>query len=351
MLPHHSEQRSQFTEIDSAFRADVLKGLGIKPRMIPARWLYDRRGSELFEAITALPEYYPTRTERSILSRAMSEIATLIGPKRAIVEFGSGSSTKTPILLSEVSPLPMYQSTSRRNFSGESMAALSSAFPDLPIFPIEADFTGPLRLPEAIDGVARLGFFPGSTIGNLLVSDAVDLLRAMATTLGADSMLLIGIDRIKDANILVPAYDDAQGVTAAFNLNLLHRINRELSGTVPVDAFSHVARWNDGEARIEMHLEAARNVHFLVDGRLFSMASGETIHTENSFKYDPRDARMLLRAGGWTPIADWTDEQELFSLILAKVATSASAPNHVNRRPMLRVMDRQDGNGGGLHNP
>ena len=351
MLPHHSEQRLQFTEIDSAFRADVLKGLGIKPRAIPARWLYDRRGSELFEAITALPEYYPTRTERSILSCAMSQIATLIGPKRAIVEFGSGSSAKTPILLSEVSSAAYVPIDISAEFLGESVAALSGAFPDLPIFPIEADFTGSLRLPEAIDGVARLGFFPGSTIGNLLVSDAVDLLRAMGTILGADSMLLIGIDRIKDANILVPAYDDAQGVTAAFNLNLLHRINRELFGTVPVDAFSHVARWNDGEARIEMHLKAARDVHFSVDGRLFSMASGETIHTENSFKYDPRDARMLLRAGGWTPIADWTDEKEFFSLILAKVATSASAPNHVNRRPMLRVMERHDGNGGGLHNP
>ena len=192
-------------------------------------------------------------------------------------------------------------------------------------------------------------FFPGSTIGNLLVSDAVDLLRAMAATLGADSMLLIGIDRIKDADILVPAYDDAQGVTAAFNLNLLHRINRELSGTVPVDAFSHVARWNDGEARIEMHLKAARDVHFSVDGRLFSMASGETIHTENSFKYDPRDACVLLRAGGWTPIADWTDEKEFFSLILAKVATAASAPNHVNRRADLRVMERHDGDGEDPH--
>jgi L-histidine Nalpha-methyltransferase len=350
MLSHHSEQRLQFAEIDSAFRADVLKGLGFKPRVIPARWLYDRRGSELFEAITALPEYYPTRTERSILSCAMSEIATLIGPKRAIVEFGSGSSAKTPILLSEVSPAAYVPIDISAEFLGESVAALSGAFPDLPIFPIEADFTGSLRLPEAIDGVARLGFFPGSTIGNLLVSDAVDLLRAIGTTLGADSMLLIGIDRIKAADILVPAYDDVQGVTAAFNLNLLHRINRELSGTVPVDAFSHVARWNDSEGRVEMHLKAVRDVHFSVDGRLFSMAGGETIHTENSFKYDPRDACMLLRAGGWTPIADWTDEKELFSLFLAKLATSA-APNHVNRRPMLRVMERHDGDGGGLHNP
>ena len=194
--------------------------------------------------------------------------------------------------------------------------------------------------------MARLGFFPGSTIGNLLVSDAVDLLRAMAATLGVGSMLLIGIDRIKDANILLPAYDDAQGVTAAFNLNLLYRINRELSGTVPVDAFSHVVRWNDVEARIEMHLKADRDVHFSVDGRIFSMARGETIHTENSFKYGARDACVLLRAAGWTPISDWTDRQEFFSLILAKVGTAAPAPIHVNRRAIFRVMELQNGDGG-----
>ena len=337
MLVHQKERESLFAEVHSAFRWDVLKGLGTKPRAIPARWLYDRRGSELFEAITALPEYYPTRTERSILSYAVSEIASLIGPKRAVVEFGSGSSTKTPILLSEVNPAAYVPIDISAEFLRVSVAALSAAFPDLPIFPIEGDFTGTLELPEAVDCAPRLGFFPGSTIGNLVVSDAVDLLRAMAATLGADSMLLIGIDRIKDADILLPAYDDAQGVTAAFNLNLLHRINRELSGTVPVEAFSHVPRWNDVESRIEMHLKAARDIHFSVDGRSFSMASGETIHTENSLKYDARDAGVLLRAGGWTPIADWTDPREFFSLILAK--TAASAPSHVNRRAIFRAME------------
>ena len=345
MLLHQSERRSLFVEVDPAFRKDVLKGLGIKPRTIPARWFYDRRGSELFEAITALPEYYPTRTERSILSDAASEIAALVGPKRAVVEFGSGSSTKTPILLSEVCPAAYVPIDISAEFLRELVEALSVAFPDLPTFPIEGDFTDTLRLPEAIDGMARLGFFPGSTIGNLLVPDAVDLLRAMTATLGAGSMLLIGIDRTKDADILLPAYDDAQGVTAAFNLNLLHRINRELSGTVPVDAFSHVVRWNDVEARIEMHLQATRDVQFSVDGRLFSMASGETIHTENSFKYDARGARVLLRAGGWTPIADWTDQKGFFSLILAKAGTAASAPTRVNRRAIFRVMDSRNGDG------
>ena len=346
MRLHQNERQLPSADADSSFRRDVLKGLGFKPRAIPARWLYDRRGSELFETITALPEYYPTRTERSILSCAVREIAALIGPKRAVVEFGSGSSKKTPILLSEVSPTAYVPIDISAEFLRESVAALSAACPDLPIFPIEGDFTGTLRLPAAIDGMARLGFFPGSTIGNLPVPDAVDLLRAMAGTLGAGSMLLIGIDRIKDTDVLLPAYDDAQGVTAAFNLNLLHRINRELSGTIPVDAFNHVVRWNDVEARIEMHLEASRDVHFRVDDRLFSMASGETIHTENSFKYDARDARALLRAGGWMPIADWTDQNEFFSLILAKVETAASAPNRVNSRAIFRVIGSHNDDGG-----
>ena len=347
MLPQQKERQSLFAEVKSSFRADVLEGLAGKPRTIPARWLYDRRGSELFEAITALPEYYPTRTERAILQNAVGDIAALTGRNRVIVEFGSGSSAKTPILLSEVCPAAYVPIDISAEFLMESVAALSAAFPALPIFPIESDFTERLGLPEAIDGMARLGFFPGSTIGNLAVVDAVDLLRAMAATLGVGSMLLIGIDRIKDRNILLPAYDDAQGVTAAFNLNLLHRINRELSGTVPLDAFSHVVRWNEVETRIEMHLMASRDVHFSVDGRPFSMASGETIHTENSFKYELQGAQVLLRAGGWSPIADWTDRDGSFSLILAKMGASTSATSNVNRRAMLRVMESDSGRGGG----
>ena len=326
MLRSQTERQSNHNEIDGAFRADVLKGLSVHPRAIPARWLYDRRGSALFDAITALPEYYPTRTERSILSSAIKEIAVLTGPGRAIVEFGSGSSAKTPILLSEVNPPAYVPIDISGAYLKESAAALSRQFPDLPIFPVKADFTHALDLPAAIDGTPRLGFFPGSTIGNLVVPAAVDLLRMMAATLGAGAMLLIGIDRIKDRDILLPAYDDAQGVTAAFNLNLLHRINRELSGSVPVDAFRHVARWNGAETRIEMHLEAVSDISFDIDGWPFSLSQGETIHTENSVKYGPQDARLLLRAGGWTPVSELTDEREFFSLILARHDTVPSAP-------------------------
>lgn len=322
MLLCQDDPLLRIAEVDSAFRRDVLNGLAARPRTIPARWFYDRTGSELFEAITALPEYYVTRTERALLCSVADEVAALAGRGRAIVEFGSGSCTKTPILLSAISPAAYVPIDISRDFLWESAARLSGLFPDMPLYPVEADFTRALRLPTAIEGMPRLGFFPGSTIGNLLVPEAVDLLRTMATTLGSGSLLLIGIDRIKDPSILVPAYDDAQGVTAAFNLNLLHRINRELGGSVPVRDFRHVALWNDSEARIEMHLEAVRDVHFEVDGRHFLMACGETIHTENSLKYGPRDACVLLRAGGWSPIAQWSDQEELFSVILATEGTS-----------------------------
>lgn len=319
-------KEARLAEFNPSFLCDVLRGLSFRPRTIPARWLYDRRGSELFEAITALPEYYPTRTERSILSKAADEVASLTGTARAIIEFGAGSANKTRILLSALCP-PVYVPIDiSADFLRDTVSRLSGSFPALAIHPVEGDFTGTLCLPAAIDGMPRLGFFPGSTIGNLVVPAAVDLLRTMAATLGAGSMLLVGMDRLKDRDVLLRAYDDAQGATAAFNLNLLHRINRELHGFVPVDAFRHLVRWNEAEARIEMHLQAVRDTCFEIAGRHFSMAKGETMHTENSVKYGPREASVLLRAGGWTPVADWTDDQGLFSVILARQGTEALTP-------------------------
>ena len=314
------------TLADPQFRADVLAGLERRPRAIPARWFYDRRGSELFEAITALPEYYPTRTEAAILERACPEVAAMAGEGRTVVEFGSGSSTKTPILLRAVAPGAYVPIDISGEFLRQSSGVLSAAFPDLPVLPFEADFMRPLALPHAIAGTAKLGFFPGSTIGNMTPLAAVDLLRAMRSSLGAGAQLLIGMDRLKDAATLVAAYDDAAGVTARFNLNLLERINRELAGTMPVDAFRHRAIWNDDRARIEMHLEATRDMAFTVAGQDFAITAGETIHTENSHKYGSRDARVLLRAGGWTPIAEWTDEADRFALILAEAQAERPAP-------------------------
>ncbi len=311
---------------DPAFRADVLAGLERRPRAIPARWFYDRRGSELFEAITDLPEYYPTRTERSILETACPEVAAIAGAGRAVVEFGSGSSTKTPILLSAVAPSVYVPIDISGDFLRESSRVLAAQFPELLVLPFEADFMRPLALPKTIADTPKLGFFPGSTIGNMIPLMAVDLLKAMRASLGIGAMLLIGMDRIKDPAVLVPAYDDAQGVTAAFNMNLLERINRELDADVPVEAFRHKAVWNDDRARIEMHLEAQRDAAFTIEGRPFDIAAGETIHTENSHKYGSRDARILLRSGGWTPIREWTDPAGLFSLYLAEAQAERPAP-------------------------
>jgi dimethylhistidine N-methyltransferase len=314
------------TLADPAFRADVLNGFETRPRAIPARWFYDRRGSELFEAITELPEYYPTRTETEILRRACPEVAALAGEGRVVVEFGSGSSTKTPILLRNVNPAAYVPIDISGDFLRESSAGLSSAFPGLPVLPVEADFLRPIALPASVAALPKLGFFPGSTIGNMIPHSSVDLLRAMKASLGEGSMLLIGMDRIKDEDRLVAAYDDAAGVTAAFNLNLLERINRELDGTIPIETFRHRAIWNDDRARIEMHLEATRDVSFTIERRPFAMAAGEAIHTENSHKYGQRDGRILLRAGGWTPIAEWTDSDGLFAVILAEAQPARFAP-------------------------
>jgi L-histidine Nalpha-methyltransferase len=310
---------------DPAFLAEVLAGLSARQKVVPARWLYDHRGSELFEAITTLPEYYPTRTEHSILERHAKEIAERVGRGRVVIEFGSGSSTKTPLLLSAIEPEAYVPIDVSGEFLHESLQVLSRSFPALPVHPVVGDFTKPMQLPR-LGHSPRLGFFPGSTIGNFVAPEAVDLLRTMATTLGDAAQLLIGVDRIKDPQILVPAYDDAAGVTAQFNLNLLDRINRELSGTMPVGAFRHRAIWNDDEARIEMHLMATRDLSFEVADQMFRMRAGETIHTENSIKYGTRDVRVLLRAGGWTPIAEWTDARQLFSVVLAEATPRRVGP-------------------------
>jgi L-histidine Nalpha-methyltransferase len=312
--------------VHSAFRDDVLAGFRMRPRAIPARWFYDFRGSELFEQITALPEYYPTRVETALLDQIVPEVARIVGPGRAVVEFGSGSSVKTPRLLEAIAPAAYVPIDISGEFLRESAAALASDFPKLSILPVEADFMHPIAPPAEIARLPKLGFFPGSTIGNMVARTAVNLLRSMVETLGVGAMLLIGIDRIKDVDLLTRAYDDQEGVTAAFNLNLLHRINRELGADVPVDAFRHRAIWNDRYARIEMHLEAVRDLHFTIEGERFEMRAGETIHTENSHKYGPRDARLLLRAGAWTPIAEWTDADDQFALILAEAQPPGTAP-------------------------
>ena len=316
--------------VDRAFRQDVLAGLRQTHKAVPARWFYDETGSKLFEDITALEEYYPTRAETEILAARGAEFRELIGAGRAVVEFGSGSSVKTPLLLSAIEPAAYVPLDISGDFLRESSAALAAKFPGLPVHPVEADFMREVALPGEIAGMGKLGFFPGSTIGNMVARTAVDLLRSMCATLGGEDggrpLLLIGMDLVKDRAVLEAAYDDAKGVTAAFNLNLAHRINRELGGTIPVDDLVHRAVWNDEFARIEMHLEAVRDLEFQVAGETFRMAQGETIHTENSHKFTRRSANLMLLAGGWTPVARWTDEEGRFSLILAEASEKRNAP-------------------------
>ncbi|MFW2828865.1 L-histidine N(alpha)-methyltransferase [Sphingomonas sp. ID0503] len=311
---------------DTAFRADVLSGLASRPRAIPARWLYDHEGSAIFEEITRLPEYYPTRTESALLRDRCEDVAALVGPGRAVIEFGSGSSTKTPHLLGCIEPAAYVPIDISGEFLRESAAALARDFPTLPVIPLEADFMHPIVPPDGVAKLPKLGFFPGSTIGNMVPLTAVNLLRAMLESLGYGSMLLIGFDMLKGREVLIPAYDDAAGVTARFNLNLLHRINRELGGDIPVDAFRHRAIWNDDHSRIEMHLQARADIALTVAGERFEIAAGETIHTENSHKYGLRDARLLLRAGGWAPLKEWTDPKGLFAIILAEAQPPRTAP-------------------------
>jgi len=304
----------------SDFAAAVLAGLAQPQKVIPARFFYDHAGSELFEAITDLPEYYPTRTEIGILGAHAGDVAAAVGPGRAVVEFGSGSSAKTPLLLRAITPGAYVPVDISAEFLAVSAANLAAGFPGLAVLPVAADFTAPFRLPAAVSTMPNLGFFPGSTIGNLAPAAAVDLLRGFATTLGPDSWLLIGFDLApgpgKSRETLEAAYYDAQGVTAAFNLNLLDRINRELGGSIRSDDFSHRAVWNPELGRIEMHLVAQRDTQFMAAGATFSLAAGEHIHTENSYKWTIVQAHVLARASGWAPRHVWTDADDRFSLHL-----------------------------------
>lgn len=309
--------------LQDRFRADVLTGLAQPQKVVPARWFYDRRGSELFDEITRLPEYYPTRAEIEILTERCGQIALAVGKGRSVVEFGAGSAAKTPLLLDCIAPASYLPVDISGAYLRDSCAALARRYPGLPIIPVEGDFTHPMTLPDEVRRTPVLGFFPGSTIGNFAPAAAVDLLRAMRATLGEGSMLLIGMDLIKERSVLTAAYDDAAGVTAAFNRNLAERINRELDGTIPLQALRHKAVWNADRARIEMHLEARRDIAFRVAGRDFAMRAGETIHTENSHKYDLRSATLLLLAGHWQPFAHYTDREHRFMVLLSHASPEA----------------------------
>jgi len=301
------------------FAEAVLRGLARKPRSLPCRFFYDARGSALFEEITQLEEYYPTRVETALLETYCAEIADRMGDARVLVEFGSGSSRKTSLLLSALNRVAVYVPI---DVAGESLAEaaewLAERHDGLAIRPLVADFTTTRTLPVVARRPRKLGFFSGSTIGNLTHAEAQAFLANAARLLGRGAAFLVGVDLKKDRSILLPAYNDRRGVTASFNLNLLERINRELDGDIDLDRFAHDAIYDETRGRIEMHLVSLARQTVQVLGREFSFAKGERIHTENSHKYSVEEFQALAGSAGWTPAHAWTDRDRLFSLHLLR---------------------------------
>ena len=300
----------------SAFRADVLAGLRAAPKRLPPKYFYDGVGSLLFERITELPEYYPTRCEMQILRKHAPDIAKLVPQGAALVEFGSGSSKKARILLRALRPLAAYVPV---DICGEMIEQealeLRPDFRGLKVLPVTADITQNFPLPQpARAAPVRVGFFPGSTIGNFEPHEAAAFLRNADRILGAGATLIVGVDLIKPVEVLNAAYNDAAGITAKFNLNLLVRINRELGGTFKLDTFEHHAFYNRERHRIEMHLASLKRQKVKVAGETIDFRAGETIHTENSYKYSIESLGALARGAGWQPAAVWTDERQYFSI-------------------------------------
>jgi dimethylhistidine N-methyltransferase len=308
-------RKEQLPELDSDLAVAVVDGLSRTRKTLPCRLFYDARGSELFEEITRLPEYYPTRTESAILSAHASEMAENIPGNGVLVEFGSGSSRKTEILLAQLPAGAAYVPVDVSESALDDAARrLAHRFPALDVRPVVGDFSYPVAIPSDLAARPSTGFFPGSTIGNLTPAEAVRLLRVFKATLSAGGRLIIGIDLKKDARKLVLAYNDSTGVTAAFNLNILARINRELDSAIDLSRFRHEAIYDPREGRIEMHLISTADQSVMISGRRFHFGAGESIHTENSYKYSVEQFRDVARAAGWTPARVWTDEDRQFSV-------------------------------------
>ena len=307
---------------DGTLRGDALAGLSKPRKTLPSKHLYDAEGSRLFEAITDLPEYYPTRTERLLLAEAAPDVAAhlaaLGAEKGVLIEFGSGASTKTRLILDALPDLAAYAPIDiSPDALGQAAAALVRDYPKLAVTPIEGDFTKPNPLPASLDGLPRIGFFPGSTIGNFTPEEAEGFLRSSRDMLGQGAAFLVGFDLVKEAAVLEAAYDDAQGVTAAFDLNLLARLNRELDANFDLSSFRHRAVWDQVEGRIEMRLQSLKKQTVTVAGRSIAFVEGETIHTENSYKYRMEVFEALAARAGWRTAARWRSEPPFgFGLVL-----------------------------------
>jgi dimethylhistidine N-methyltransferase len=301
-------------EQTTAFAREAIEDLSRSPKRLSPKYFYDAAGSELFEAITRLPEYYPTRTELSILKEQGSEIASIIPQEAALVEFGAGATTKIRLLLAHCEFSAYVPVDISGDFLKAQSEALRADFPALAVHPVTADFTAPFELPAPVAANPKVGFFPGSTIGNFEPHEARAFLRSARDILGQGAQMVIGVDLEKDERVLHDAYNDSAGVTARFNLNVLVRMNRELGGNFDLSAFNHRAVYNREQHRIEMHLVSKKTQTVRMLGTRFSFRPGETIHTENSYKYSVRRFTALARAAGWSVRKSWTDRAKMFSV-------------------------------------
>ncbi|CAA7622617.1 L-histidine N(alpha)-methyltransferase [Magnetospirillum sp. UT-4] len=300
------------------FAEAMVAGLSGQPRAVPCRYLYDSEGLALFERITELDEYYLSRTETALLAAHGGDIAARVGTGCRVVEFGAGSMAKSRLLLAALERPSTYVPI---DIAADALTLaarrVSRVFPGLTVTPLAADFLRPLTLPpEVAGGGPVLEFFPGSTIGNLAPIEARDFLRRAARLAAPAGWLLVGVDLAKDPRVIEAAYDDVQGITAAFVRNLLARANRDLSADFDPESFDHIARWNARESRIEIHLVANCRQSASLAGRRFRFRRGDTIHVEDCYKYSVEQFRWLARAAGWQPEAVWIDPARLFSLHL-----------------------------------
>jgi dimethylhistidine N-methyltransferase len=323
-MPNGQPARSPFarssTRDSDAFLRDVLAGLTAAHKSLPCKYLYDAEGSRLFDAITELDEYYPTRTEAAILTEHAAKIARAVGPDARVIEYGSGSSVKTRLLLDALDTPASYVPL---DISAEHLAAsaerLQAEYPDLHVEPVVADYTASFRLPD-VPGRRTLVFFPGSTIGNFDPDEAQAFLASMRDVIREDGAVLIGVDLKKSPDVLERAYDDREGVTAAFNRNLITRINRELDGTLDPSAFEHLAVWNAEQGRVEMHLVSTRDQVGKVAHVSIPFREGERIHTESSYKYSLPGFEQVAAQAGLGVDRVWTDADRRFSVQLLTAA-------------------------------
>jgi len=321
-ISEHFDSFEDTASDDGAFLADVVSGLSGPSKSLPCKYFYDEAGSQLFDRVCDAQDYYPTRTETAIMEAHAADMAAVIGPGADLIEYGSGASKKVRILLDAlIEPVAYVAVDISKEFLLQSAEALAADYPALNHHALCADFTKPFSLPEDVvaSGRRAVGFFPGSTIGNFTRDEAGKFLSGCVETLGEGGGLLIGVDLKKDKKILDAAYNDSDGITEAFNLNLLKRINRELGGTFDLDRFAHLAFYNEDEGRIEMHLESLTAQTVQVGEKSFQFRQGERIHTENSYKYAIEEFQALATASGFSAVNVWTDDNHLFSVHFLEV--------------------------------